>query len=128
MFLLPISEHFPVRLQLLLLRAETLEYALHRQLIIPLVTAWCSVFQSCKPLSLFSFRGIVILLSLFLSACVSAFFIFYVSANFFKQFLSVRWLCKFFGKAWVIALARGALPMSLQMRLLKYLITKVTLL
>jgi len=59
---------------------------------------------------------------------VSAFFIFYVSANFFKQFLSVRWLCKLFGKALVIALARGVLPMCLQMRLLKYLITKVTLL
>jgi hypothetical protein len=79
-------------------------------------------------LALFSFRVIVILLSVFLSACVAAFFIFYVTVNFFKQFLSVRWLCKLFDKVLVIALARGALPMCLQMRLLKHLITKGTLL
>jgi len=38
-----------------------------------------------------------------------------VSANFLKQFISVRWLCKLFVKALVGALARGALAMCLQM-------------
>jgi len=39
-----------------------------------------------------------------------------VSANFLKQFISVRWFCKLFDKALVGALARGALAMCLQMR------------
>jgi hypothetical protein len=34
---LAISKHFPIKLQLFLIRAETLEYALHRQLSIPRV-------------------------------------------------------------------------------------------
>jgi hypothetical protein len=39
-----------------------------------------------------------------------------VSANFLKQYFSVRWLCKLFDKALVGAMARGALAMCLQMR------------
>jgi hypothetical protein len=62
-----------------------------------------------------SFRVIVILLSFFsVGLCVSVFYFFKVSANFLKQFLSVRWLCKLFDKALVVALARGALAMFLQ--------------
>ena len=38
---LPTSKHFRIKLQLLLTRAETLEYALHRQLTIPHVGNWC---------------------------------------------------------------------------------------
>jgi hypothetical protein len=45
------------------------------------------------------------------------FLFFKVSANFLKQFLSVRWLCKLFDKALVVALARGALAMCLQIGL-----------
>jgi hypothetical protein len=48
---------------------------------------------------------------------VSAFFIFLVSANILKQFLSVRWLCKLFDKALVVALACEALAMCLQFSL-----------
>jgi hypothetical protein len=81
-----------------------------------IITAWCSVLQSCKPLSLFSFRVIVILLScLSVGSCVSVFYFFLVSANFLKQFLSVCWFCKLFDKALVVALARGALAMCLQL-------------
>jgi len=40
-----------------------------------------------------------------------------VSANFLKQFRSVRWLCKLFDKALVGALARGVLAMCLQIEL-----------
>jgi len=47
-----------------------------------------------------------------------------VSANFLKQFLTVHWLCKLFDKALVIALARGALAMCLQMRWLNYKIVE----
>jgi len=82
--------------------------ALSARLILAFVTAWCSVFQSRKPLSLFSFRVIVILLSCLSEAArVSAFLFFKVSANFLKQFLSVRWLCKLFDKALVGALLVG---------------------
>ena len=65
-------------------------------------------YSVCVSLSLklFSFK----------SARVSAFFYFFkVSANFFKQFRSVRWLCKLFDKALVLALACVALAMCLQM-------------
>jgi len=37
-----------------------------------------------------------------------------VTANFLKQFSSVRWLCKLFDKDLVEALACGALAMCLQ--------------
>lgn len=43
-------------------RGRMLELPLKPLLHIAFVTAWCSVFQSCKPLSLFSFRVVVILL------------------------------------------------------------------
>jgi hypothetical protein len=79
-----ISKHFPVKLQVLLIRAEKLDNPMTAKCFIYDVTAWCSVFQSCKPLSLFSFRVIFILLSSFLSACVSAFFVFLSVGKFFK--------------------------------------------
>ena len=79
------------------------------------VTAWCSVFQSCKPLLILS--GLVIVISLFCLCWLvcQSFLFFLVSANFLKQFLSVHWLCKLFDKALVVALARVALAMCLQM-------------
>ena len=78
------------------------------------ITAWCSVFQSCKSLSIFSFRVIVILLSFFsVGSCVRV-YIFLSVGKFLKQFLSVRLLCKLFDKALVVALARVALAMCLQ--------------
>jgi len=40
-----------------------------------------------------------------------------MSANFLKQFLCVRWLCKLFDKALVEVLAREALAMCLQIGL-----------
>ncbi len=48
-----------------LMRGRVLELPLKPLLHIAFVTDWCSAFQSCKPLSLFSFRVIVILLSAF---------------------------------------------------------------
>ncbi len=39
MFLLPITKHLPIKLQLLFIRAVPLEYPLHRQLTIPRVCA-----------------------------------------------------------------------------------------
>ena len=44
---LPISKHFPIKLQLLLIRAVPLEYPLHRQLTIPRVGNWCSFISVC---------------------------------------------------------------------------------
>jgi hypothetical protein len=41
------------------------------------------------------------------------FYFFKVLANFLKQFLTVRWLCKLFDKALVGALALEALAMCL---------------
>jgi hypothetical protein len=66
------------------MRGKMLDLPLKPLLHIAFVTAWCSVFLSCKPLSLFSFRIIVILLLSFLSARVSAFLIFLSVGKFFK--------------------------------------------
>jgi hypothetical protein len=62
-----------------------LELPLKPLLHIAFVTAWCSVFQSCKPLSLLSFRVIVILFSVFsVGLCVSVFYFFLSVGKFFK--------------------------------------------
>jgi hypothetical protein len=45
------------------------------------------------------------------------FLFFLASTKFLKQFLPVRWLCKFFDKALVVELARVALAMCLQIGL-----------
>ena len=100
------------------MRGRMFELPLKPLLHIAFVTAWCSVFQSCKPLSLFSFRVIFILLSDFYVGLECQRLLFFkVSANFLKQFLSASWLCKLFDKALGLALARGALAMCLQMGL-----------
>ena len=41
---MPISKHFPIKLQLLLIRAVPLKYALHRQLTIPRVSRSVFIF------------------------------------------------------------------------------------
>ena len=43
---MPISKHFPIKLQLLLIRAVPLEYPLHRQLTIPRV---CALHEQSAP-------------------------------------------------------------------------------
>jgi hypothetical protein len=91
-----------------------LESPLKPLLLLHFVTAWCSVVQSCKPLSILSFRVIVILQSFFFVGSFVSVFYFLSVGKFLKQFLTVRWLCKLFDKALVEALARGALAMCLQ--------------
>jgi len=106
---LPISKHFPIKSQLLWIRAVPLEYALHRQLTIPRVTAWCSIFQSCKPLFLFSFLDLIILLSFFsIGSCVSVFY-FFSGSIFFKNNFSwcvgfASSLTKLWVKCWLVGL------------------------
>jgi len=80
-----------------------------------LLAAGVLFFQSCKPLSIYSFRVIVILLSLFsIGSCVSV-FNFLCVGKFFKTIsLCVCWLCYLFDKALVVALACAALVMCLQ--------------
>jgi len=110
---LPITKHFPVKLQLLLIRVVTIEYALNRQLTIPRVTAWCSVFQSCKPLSLFTLRFIVILHSFFIiGSCVSVFY-FFMCRQFFKNNFSrcvgfASSLTKLWLERWLVGLCQCA--------------------
>jgi hypothetical protein len=70
------------------MRGRMLELRIKPLLHIAFVTAWCSVFKPCKPLSILSFRVIVILLFyLSVSARVSAFFIFLSVGKFFKTIL-----------------------------------------
>jgi hypothetical protein len=50
------------------IRSTALQISTFRPFDFAFVSAWCSVFKSCKLLSLFSFRVFVIQLSFFLSA------------------------------------------------------------
>jgi hypothetical protein len=61
-------------------------------------------------LSLLSFGVITILLYFFFVGLWQR-FLFFSVGNYFNQFISVRWLCKLFDKALVVALALEALAM-----------------
>jgi hypothetical protein len=115
MFLLPISEHCPVKLHESLLDAETrtvsaIKYTACYRLVFCLPVLYTIVIIQ------FSCHFHILLFCL--SRLVCQRFLFFLSVGkFFKQFLYVRWLCKLFDKALVEVMAREALTMCLQNKL-----------
>ena len=80
-----ISKHFPVKLQVPLIRAKTLDNPLTAKCFIYAVTCWPSFFRVDVSLVNIEFPCHCLL---FLSGCVSVYFYFFKRGKFFKTILS----------------------------------------